>query len=120
MSVGTLTRRDQLLGEAAKLVGIPYRLDPPPDGVNNLDCSLYVIVTFRDAGLPFPSGVRTAEQIRDAVATLIASNWLCSPDRPRRFGPRSRVGYRVNPRLRLENESRYPKSVNLGTSGQQG
>ena len=64
MSAGTLTRRDQLLGEAAKLVGIPYRLDPPPDGVNNLDCSLYVIVTFRGAGLPFPSDVRTAEQIR--------------------------------------------------------
>jgi hypothetical protein len=52
------------LAEAAQRVGIPYRLDPPPDGENNLDCSLYVVVTFRGGGIPFPREVRTAEQIR--------------------------------------------------------
>src|SRR5947209_378922 len=40
--------RDRVMSEAAKRRGIPYRL--PPDGSNNLDCSLYVLVTFRGAG----------------------------------------------------------------------
>jgi hypothetical protein len=57
-------RRDQVLAQASRREGIPYRLDPPPDGVNNLDCSLFVLVTFQNAGAPFPAGVRTAEQIR--------------------------------------------------------
>jgi murein DD-endopeptidase MepM/ murein hydrolase activator NlpD len=56
--------RARVLAEAAQRQGIPYRLDPPPDGVNNLDCSLFVLVAFRGAGVPFPAGVRTAEQIR--------------------------------------------------------
>src|SRR5262249_20669771 len=56
--------RDRVMGEAAKRRGIPYRL--PPDGTNNLDCSLYVVVTFRAAGVPFRPEVRTAEQIRQA------------------------------------------------------
>jgi hypothetical protein len=58
--------RARVLAEAAARQGIPYRIDPPPDGVNNLDCSLFVIATFRAAGIPFPGGVRTAEQIRQA------------------------------------------------------
>jgi len=58
--------RDDVLTQAKKRVGIPYRIDPPPDGVHNLDCSLFVLTTFRDAGIPFPAGVRTAEQIRQA------------------------------------------------------
>ncbi|HLH22433.1 MAG TPA: NlpC/P60 family protein [Chloroflexota bacterium] len=43
-----------------------YRLDPPPDGVMTLDCSLYVLQVFDTAGAEFPAGVRTAEQIRAA------------------------------------------------------
>ena len=58
--------RTRVLGEAAKRQGIPYRISPPPDGVSNLDCSLFVLVAFRGAGIPFPPGVRTAEQIRQA------------------------------------------------------
>ena len=58
--------RARVLAEAAARQGIPYRSDPPPDGVNNLDCSLFVLAAFRGAGIPFPGGVRTAEQIRQA------------------------------------------------------
>lgn len=57
--------RSRILQAARSRKGLPYRLNPPPDGINNLDCSLYVLVTLRDAGIPM-SGVRTAEQIRQA------------------------------------------------------
>ncbi len=56
--------RARVLAAAEKRVGIPYRLDPQPDGITTLDCSLYVVLTYRDAGIPFSAGVRTAEQIR--------------------------------------------------------
>ncbi|SRR5579883_468827 len=64
-------RRAALLAHCADFVGLPYRLDPPPDGVTSLDCSLYVLQVFAAAGLPFPAGVRTAEQIR-AVCDPVA------------------------------------------------
>ena len=34
---------------------------------------------------------------------LVASGWLRSPNRPTRFGPRTQVCYRINPRLRSQN-----------------
>lgn len=64
-------RRLRVLSQARTRVGIPYRIDPPPDGINNLDCSLYVLVTFRDAGLPFPAAVRTAEQMRQVCDPVV-------------------------------------------------
>jgi SH3-like domain-containing protein len=70
VSLGAITRRDDVLAEAAQRIGVPYRLDPPPDGENNLDCSLYVLVTFKGAGAPFPPGVRTAEQIRQCCTPI--------------------------------------------------
>lgn len=54
----------RILQAAATRKDTPY--DLPPDGVHTLDCSLYVLKTFADAGLPFLPGVRTAEQIRQA------------------------------------------------------
>jgi hypothetical protein len=36
-------------------------------------------------------GLRTSEQIREAAEMLVATGWLCSPDRPRQFGPRPRL-----------------------------
>jgi len=54
--------RDRILAEAAAREGTPYQM--PPDGVDTLDCSLFVLYAFRDAGVPFPDGVRTAQQIR--------------------------------------------------------
>lgn len=57
-------RAARILEAAKSFHGIPYRMVPPPDGVNTLDCSLYVLKTFEKAGYPFPSGIRTAEQIR--------------------------------------------------------
>jgi Glycosyl hydrolases family 25/NlpC/P60 family len=42
---------------------------PPPNGVTNTDCSLYVITCYEAAGVPF-SGVRTAEQIRQASVPI--------------------------------------------------
>ena len=54
----------------------------------------------REVRLP---GLHTAEQIRGAAEALVASGWLRSPRRPARFGPRTQVGYRINPRLRSQN-----------------
>ena len=39
---------------------------PDPEGRQGLDCSLYICLTFRDAGFPFAGLVRTAEQLRQA------------------------------------------------------
>jgi len=59
------TVRETIFDVAALRRGIRYRMPPdPPDGSANLDCSLFVVLTFRDAGLGFDPGVRTAEQIR--------------------------------------------------------
>lgn len=55
---------DLVITEGYKLLGIPYRIDPPPDGVNNLDCSLFIQVAARNAGAEWPNGIRTVEQIR--------------------------------------------------------
>ena len=64
------SQRDHLMEIASSRDGIPYRIDPPPDGVNNLDCSLFVLLTLQDAGLSLPIGVRTAEQIRQATDAI--------------------------------------------------
>src|SRR3954452_651383 len=61
-----------VLAKAGSLVGIPYRLDPLPDGVNNLDCSLYVLRVFKEVGLPFPNEIRTAEQTREMCLPISA------------------------------------------------
>lgn len=61
--------RDEIITQARARKGIPYRLDPPPDGVNNLDCSLFVLQVAAAAGVPL-SGVRTAEQIRQATVPI--------------------------------------------------
>lgn len=58
--------RETLMQIAAGRKGIPYRIDPPPDGTSTLDCSLFVKLTLQDAGLALPPDVRTAEQIRQA------------------------------------------------------
>jgi SH3-like domain-containing protein len=59
--------QQRILDVAAQRQGIRYRMPPPaPDGSQGLDCSLFVDLTFRDAGFPFPSSVRTAEQLRQA------------------------------------------------------
>ncbi|MFN0070107.1 MAG: NlpC/P60 family protein [Chloroflexota bacterium] len=62
--------RQIVMSEAARLKGIPYRIVPPPDGVENLDCSLFVVTTFRRAGIPFGPGVRIAESIRQACVPI--------------------------------------------------
>lgn len=63
-------RRTELMDAARSYSGIPYRLDPPPDGVNSIDCSLLVVLAAEDAGIPLPGGVRTAEQIRQATIPI--------------------------------------------------
>jgi hypothetical protein len=64
MTSQVTSQRDRILEVAATRQGIPYRLDPPPDGTTTLDCSLLVKLTLAEAGLPLPGSVRTAEQIR--------------------------------------------------------
>jgi hypothetical protein len=44
-------------------------------------------------------GLHTAAQIRRAAERLVALNWLYPPTPSNRFGPRTRLAYRVNPRL---------------------
>jgi len=59
--------QQRILDVAAQRQGIRYRMPPPaPDGSQGLDCSLFVGLTFRDAGFPFTGAVRTAEQLRQA------------------------------------------------------
>lgn len=62
--------RDEIINQARALEGMAYRLDPPPDGVNNIDCSLFVLKVLSAAGIPLPPGVRTAEQIRQACVPV--------------------------------------------------
>jgi hypothetical protein len=47
------------------------------------------------------TGLRTAGQIRDAAEILTTAGWLRPPALNTRFGPRARLSYCVNPRLRL-------------------
>ncbi len=63
------TRR-RIIQQAQARQGIPYRISPPPDGINNLDCSLFVLQVLESAGVPLPRGVRTAEQIRQATVPV--------------------------------------------------
>ncbi len=63
------TRR-RIIEQARARQGVPYRLSPPPDGINNLDCSLFVLQVLESAGVPLPKGVRTAEQIRQATVPV--------------------------------------------------
>ena len=65
--------RDKIIATAASRKGIPYLMPPDPSGQSSLDCSLFVDLTFRDAGAPFPGGVRTAQQIRDACDEIDSS-----------------------------------------------
>lgn len=58
----------RILTAAAAYNGVPYAL--PPDGITTLDCSLFVLAAYRDAGFPFPAGVRTAEQERQACELI--------------------------------------------------
>jgi Protein of unknown function (DUF3987) len=52
----------------------------------------------REVRLP---GLRTAEHIREAAEVLVAAGWLRPPVPNTAFGPRARLAYLVNPRLRL-------------------
>lgn len=61
--------RRRIIEQAKARQGIPYRIDPPPDGINNLDCSLFVLQVLDSAGVPL-KGVRTAEQIRQATVPV--------------------------------------------------
>src|SRR5262249_6764657 len=52
------------------------------------------------------SGLRPAGEIRRAADSLVAIGWLSPPAVNTQFGPRARVSYSVNPRLRDECSSR--------------
>ena len=66
--MGSTTVRDRIIATAESRKGIPYCL--PPDGQTTLDCSLFVLLTLRDAGVGLPPGARTAEQIRQACERI--------------------------------------------------
>jgi cell wall-associated NlpC family hydrolase len=62
--------------EPSKWAGIPYGLPPVPNSIaapqgrQSIDCSLYVLAVFAQAGIPLQG--RTAEQIRQAISTVVA------------------------------------------------
>ena len=62
----------QLWAECERRRGIPYRLDPPPDGVTALDCSLFVRQVLAAVGVEV-GPARTAEQLRQATAHVVAN-----------------------------------------------
>lgn len=60
--------RAAIIAQAKAYPGLKYRLDPPPDGVTSVDCSLFVQAVVQAAGagdLP-----RTAEQQRQATVLI--------------------------------------------------
>ena len=61
----------QVLTAARELLGTPYGLPPGP---GELDCSLFVLEACAAAGVPFPEGVRTAEQIRLACELVTSAD----------------------------------------------
>jgi cell wall-associated NlpC family hydrolase len=62
----------RLWAECERRRGIPYRLDPPPDGVATLDCSLFVRQVLAAVGVPLGEA-RTAEQLRQAIPHVVAN-----------------------------------------------
>ena len=66
--MGASAVRERIIATAASREGTLYSL--PPDGVTTLDCSLFVLVTLRDAGVGLPAWARTAEQIRQACTRI--------------------------------------------------
>jgi cell wall-associated NlpC family hydrolase len=64
------TGGEQILEAAAQRRGIRYQMPPDPSGTANLDCSLFIVLTYRDAGFAIPGGARTAEQIRQACSPI--------------------------------------------------
>lgn len=62
--------RQRVLQAARSMSGLTYSLDPPPDGVNTIDCSLLVLKSLGAVGIPLQGGVRTAEQIRQACPSI--------------------------------------------------
>lgn len=63
----------------------------------NHPSEVYVRYIMREVRLP---GLKTSEQIRAAADALVEAEWLFPPPPSREFGPRARVAYPVNPRLR--------------------
>jgi SH3-like domain-containing protein len=68
------TSREQILEVAERRRGIRYRFGAQGEGQNGLDCSLFMVLTYRDAGFPFPGGVRSAESIRQACRPIDRSD----------------------------------------------
>ena len=66
--MGSTAVRDRIIATAASRQGILYGM--PCDGENTLDCSLFVHLTLRDAGVGLPPSARSAEQIRQACTQI--------------------------------------------------
>jgi cell wall-associated NlpC family hydrolase len=72
-------RRAQVLRVGEGWIPTPYRMVAGlPGAVKHeyADCSSFVVNTFREAGLPFGPGVRTAEQIRQVCLPIDESETL--------------------------------------------
>jgi lysozyme len=63
-------RRDALIAQARSYSNLMYSMDPLPDGITTVDCSLLIEITAKACGIPLPPGVRTAEQLRQACPPI--------------------------------------------------
>src|SRR4051794_3502479 len=61
--------RQHVIDVAGRRKGIPYLFGAQGEGATGLDCSLYIFLTYRDAGMSLGQ-VRTAEQIRQACQQI--------------------------------------------------
>lgn len=66
--MGSTAVRERIIATAESRQGILYSM--PCDGENTLDCSMFVLVTLRDAGVGLPAWARSAEQIRQACTPV--------------------------------------------------
>lgn len=62
-----MTLRDNIMAAARAYPPLAYGLPPRP---GETDCSLFVRDVFAAAGVPFPAGIRTAEQEREASVPI--------------------------------------------------
>ena len=121
--MGAPAVRERIIATAASRKGILYCL--PPDGVTTLDCSLFVLVTLRDAGVGLPGWARTAEQIRQACTRieldetqpgdLLFFEHTYEPDGPP--GPDGRIASHVGITLGPGNRQMWDCHASSGDSG---
>ena len=123
--MGASAVRERIIATAESRKGILYSFPP---GDDTLDCSKFVLVTLRDAGVPLPGWARTAEQIRQAC-TVIGLDQTApgdllfferTYDAPGPPGPDGRIATHVGFTLGAGNRRMWDCHASSGDSGPPG